>query len=79
MVGLERRGRASYSQADAREGHDDVGGGVVERGLGDRLAEIASAPGFRDPPAPVGCGANPLVALSEQEDEQGLREAVRLR
>src|SRR5215208_2977185 len=42
----ERRGRSSHSQADAREGRDEVGGGVVERGLGDRLAEVACAPGL---------------------------------
>src|SRR5919112_1978466 len=61
----ERRGRSSHSQADAREGRDDMGEGVGERGLGDRFAEVASAPRLRGSPTPVGCGANLLVALSE--------------
>ena len=61
----ERRGRSSHPQADSREGRDEVGGGVVERGPGDRLAEVASSPGLRGPPAPLGCGAYLRVALSE--------------
>jgi transposase len=75
----ECRGRPSHSQADAREGCDDVGAGVVERGLADRLAEVASAPGLRDPPAPLGCGTHLLVAFSEPADEYGLRKAMRQR
>jgi hypothetical protein len=56
--------------------HPDRSGGVVERGLADRLAEVASAPGLRSLAEALGGGTHLLVALSEQTDEQGLRTIV---
>jgi hypothetical protein len=72
----ERRSRASYTETDAGEGREDMGGGVVERGLADRLAEVASATGLRSLAEALGGRAHLLVALAEQEDEQGLRTIV---
>ena len=73
---LERQGGASYTETDAGEGREDMGGGVVQRGLADRLEEITSTPGLRSFAEALGCGTHLLVALSEQKDEQGLRAIV---
>src|SRR5829696_187812 len=48
-------------------------------GQEDRLAEADAAARVRAPTEEVGGGEDLLLALSEQEDEQGLREAVRQR
>src|SRR5215212_9793278 len=45
----------------------------------DRLAEADAAAGVRGSASAMGGGAHLLLAGAEQEDEQGLREAVRKR
>ena len=42
----------------------------------DRLAEAFAAARVSGVASQVGCGAHLLLTLSEQADEQGLREAV---
>src|SRR5215217_1973395 len=42
-VGSKGGGCASHAEAHTREGRPDLGGGMVQGGLADRLAEIAPA------------------------------------
>jgi transposase len=56
-----------------------VGRRVGQGGQEGRLAEADAAARVRGPASQVGGRANLLVALSEQEDEQRLRAAVRQR
>jgi transposase len=77
--GLERGGGAKAAQARARGGSEAVGQGVGQGGPRDRLAKADAAARVRGFAEEVGGGDDLLVALSEQEDEQGLREAVRQR
>src|SRR5215211_1963405 len=48
-------------------------------GQEDRLAEADAAAGVRGSASAMGGGAHLLLVGAEQEDEQGLREAVRKR
>src|SRR5215203_3847480 len=75
-VGPERRGRASHPKAYPREGSADLGRGMVQGRVADRLAEAVPTSRLRGSTEALGGGAHLLVAFSEQEDEQGLREAV---
>src|SRR5215204_3659190 len=75
-VGPERRGRASHPKAYPRESSADLDRGMVQGRLADRLAEAAPTSRLRGSTEALGGGAHLLVAFSEQEDEQGLREAV---
>jgi hypothetical protein len=54
-----------------------MGAGVGKRGLKDRLAEAYAAQRLSSVTPEVGGRANLLLVGPEQEDEQGLREAMR--
>src|SRR4051795_8390629 len=75
----ERGGRTQAAEAGSRGGCADVGRGVGQRGRDDRLAETDAAQRLSGVAEKVGGRAHVLLALSEQEDEQGLREVVRKR
>src|SRR5215204_6177218 len=77
--GLKRGGRAQAAQARTRGCCQGLGEGMGQGGQEDRLAEADAAARVRAPTEEVGGGEDLLLALSEQEDEQGLREAVRQR
>src|SRR5215212_8461501 len=74
--GLKRRGRAQSAQARTRGCREGLGTGMGQGGQEDRLAKADAAAGVRGSASAVGGGAHLLLALSEQEAEQGLREAV---
>ena len=78
-VGLDGRDRAPSAQAGPRGGDDEVGHGVVQRGWRGARPEGAAA--CAGPQAilgeEVGGGAHLLLAGTEQEIEQRLREAGR--
>src|SRR5215217_5354333 len=70
--GLKRRGRAQAAQARTRGCCQGLGTAMGQGGQEDRLAEADAA-------SAVGGGAHLLLVRAEQEDEQGLREALRER
>src|SRR3982750_3338422 len=76
---LECGGRTQAAEAGPRGGCADVGRGVGQRGRDDRLAETDAAQRLSGVAEKVGGRAHVLLALSEQEAEQGLREVVRKR
>src|SRR5215218_10934900 len=78
-VGRERGGRAQAAQARTRGGGQALGCGMGQGGQGGGLAEIDAAERFPGAAEEMGCGAHLRVDLSQPEDEQGLREAVRNR
>ena len=71
--------RAQASEADSGEGGEDLGRGMGQGGQGGGLAEAHAAARVRGFASSMGGGADLLVDRSKQEDEQGLREAVRQR
>src|SRR5215216_4549721 len=77
--GLKRRGRAQTAQARTRGGGEGLGTGMGQGGQEDRLAEADAAAGVRGSASAVGGRAHLLLVRAEQEDEQGLREALRQR
>src|SRR5215204_5631924 len=77
--GLKRRGRAQTAQARTRGCREGLGTGMGQGGQEDRLAEADAAAGVRGSASAVGGGAHLLLVRAEQEDEQGLREALRER
>src|SRR5215218_2465173 len=77
--GLKRRGRAQTAQARTRGGGEGLGTGMGQGGQEDRLAEADAAAGVRGSALAVGGRAHLLLVRAEQEDEQGLREALRQR
>src|SRR5215211_2265273 len=77
--GLKRRGRAQTAQARTRGGGEGLGTGMGQGGQEDRLAVADAAAGVRGFASAVGGGAHLLLVRAEQEDEQGLREALRER
>src|SRR5215207_7625011 len=54
-----------------------MGGGMGQGGQKDRLAKADATAGIRGSTSQVGGGEDVFLDLSEQEDEQGLREAMR--
>src|SRR5215217_931632 len=77
--GLKRRGRAQAAQARTRGCCQGLGTAMGQGGQEDRLAEADAAAGVRGSASAVGGGAHLLLVRAEQEDEQGLREALRER
>src|SRR5215203_2894548 len=77
--GLERGGSAQAKTARTRGSSEAVGRGVGQGGSKGRLAKADAAARLYGSTPQVVSGKDLLVALSEQEDEQGLREAVRQR
>src|SRR5215211_549913 len=77
--GLERGARAQATQARTRGGGQALGAGVGQGGQADRLEKAHAAARLCGPTSQVGGGEDVFVALSEQADEQGLREVVRER
>src|SRR5215210_8415545 len=77
--GPERGGRAQTTQARTGGGRQSLGAGMGQGGPKDRLAEPYAAARIRGLASSMGGGADLLVDRSKQEDEQGLREAVRQR
>jgi hypothetical protein len=76
----ECRDRAPSSQAHPGRGSSHLGYGVVgQGGPQGRLAKAYAAVRVRGIAEALGGGAHLLLALSEQKDGQGLREAVRHR
>jgi len=61
------------------EGSSQLGSRVGQGGQEGRLAEAGAATRLCSTAEALGGGAHLLLALSEQKDEQGLREAVRHR
>jgi hypothetical protein len=76
-VRVERRDRQQAAQAGPRGSADEVGQGMDQRGREGRLAEAHATAGFRRLATSVGRGEDVFLALSEQEDEQRLRETNR--
>jgi transposase len=74
--GLERGDRAQATQARTRGGSEAMGQGVGQGGQEVRLARADAAARLCGSTPQVGGGANLLLARPEQEDEQGLREAL---
>jgi hypothetical protein len=55
---------------------DEVGGGIGQGRQDSRLAEASASAGISGPPTPLGGGTLLCLDLSQQEDEQRLREVV---
>jgi transposase len=68
--------RAQTSKAGPRESGNDLGTRVGQGGPDRRLAEADAQARLRSTAEALGRGAHLLLALSEQKDEQRLREAV---
>ena len=76
---LECGGCAQASQTYTGEGGKEVGRRVGQGGREGRLAKAHAAERLSGVTPQMGSGKDLLLALSEQEDEQGLREVVRNR
>src|SRR5215204_371059 len=73
---MECGARRTSAQTCPRGGADEVGGGISQGRQEGRLARALACPRISRLAAPLGSGALLYLDRPEQEDEQGLREAV---
>src|SRR5215207_950597 len=76
---MECGGRRTSAKACAQGGADELGGRMDQGRCGSGLAEAHATPGISGLATPLGSGTLFRLDLPQQEDEQGLREAVRNR
>src|SRR5215213_6462105 len=77
--GVECRARRASTKARSQRGAAGLGQGVYQRRGEDGLGEVHASVGLPGAASKVGGGEDDSLDRPEQEDEQGLREAVRQR